>query len=145
MIEAEWLVTSARPSAGNVRRQDMRNFPDKWSADAQLWWTGSRRGGKLDLEIISPHAGPCDVIIYLTTAVDYPIMRARVEDQPWKSADLYTKEVRQLASPLRWSSVNLEKGQPISVTLEMTGANPAALQRWMLGIDRIEFVPQGTD
>jgi hypothetical protein len=78
----------------------------------------------------------------LTTAVDYPIMRAKVDDQPWQTADLFTSQVRQLPEPLRWSSVQLEENQKLKLTFEMTGANPAALKRWMLGIDRVEIVPQ---
>ncbi len=141
VIEAESLVQSARPSAGTVSSQGMGGFPDKWSGGTQLWWTGSHQGGTLELDVVPPHSGPCEVSVYLTTAVDYPIMRARVNDQPWQSADLFTKEVRQLPAPLRWSKVQLQKDQPLKLTLEMTGANPAALKRWMLGIDRIEIVP----
>ena len=96
----------------------------------------------MELKVVSPHDGPCQVSIHLTTAVDYPIMRAKVDNQPWQTADLFTKEVRQLPRPLRWSDVPLQKGQPMNVTIEMTGTNPLALKRWMLGIDRIEIVPK---
>jgi putative heme-binding domain-containing protein len=142
VIEAEWLVSSARPSAGRVQRQNMGSFPDQWSGDAQLWWTGSRQGGTLELSVATPHSGSCDVSIFLTTAVDYPIMRAKVNDQAWQSSDLFTKDVRLLPKPLQWSNVELSQNQTIKLTFEMTGANPGALKRWMLGIDRIEIVPQ---
>lgn len=144
LVEAEWLADSARPTAGTVRPQAMGGFAGKWSGDRQLWWTGSKKGGVLELEVLSPHSGPCQVSIHLTTAVDYPIMRARVDQQPWQSADLFTKEVRQLPRPLRWSNVPLQKGQPMKLSLEMTGSNPLAIQRWMLGIDCIEIVPTST-
>jgi hypothetical protein len=32
----------------------------------------------------------------------------------------------------------------MKLTVEMTGANPDALKRWMLGVDRIEVVPSNT-
>ncbi len=142
LIEAEWLLDSAHASTGSVRRQDMRGFAGEWSGDAQLWWTGSNQGGTLELKVASPHHGPCDVTIHLTTAVDYPIMRAKVNDQPWQTADLYSKEVRQLAQPLRWQNVPMDENQELTLTFEMTGANPVALKRWMLGIDRIEVIPR---
>ncbi len=141
VIEAESLIQAAHPSDGTVSPQDMGDFSDEWSGGTQLWWTGSHQGGTLELDIVSPRSGPCEVSVYLTTAADYPIMRAKVNDHRWQSADLFTEQVRQLPEPLRWSMVQLQKDQPLKLTLEMTGANPAALKRWMLGIDRIEIVP----
>lgn len=42
----------------------MRNFPDKWPGDAQLWWTDARRGATIWLELASPHSGPCDASLF---------------------------------------------------------------------------------
>ncbi len=144
VVEAEWLVSLARPSNGNVRRQDMGSFADQWSSDAQLWWTDAKQGATLEFDLTSAHSGPCDVTLFLTTAPDYPVIRARIDGQRWQSADLYSKQVRQLVKPLRWSNVPMSENVPVKMTIEMTGANPDALKRWMLGVDRIEIVPSSS-
>ena len=145
ILEAEWLVSMARTSAGIVRRQAMGNFADQWSGDAQLWWTDAKRGATLEFDLTSPHSGPCDVTLFLTTAPDYPIMPARIEGGPWQSADLFSTQVQQLVKPLRWSNVSVPENASLKMTLEMIGARMQyGSKRWMLGVDRIEIVPSSS-
>ena len=112
-------------------------------------------------ELTSPHSGPCDVSLslflmslflmflflmslFLTTAVDYPVVRARIERQPWQRADFISKQVSKLSAPLRWKRVPLQTSALCKLTLEMVGANPNALKRRMLGVDRIEMTPSSS-
>ncbi|MDA9777856.1 c-type cytochrome [Rubripirellula sp.] len=141
VLEAEWLVDRVELTAGRVQEQGMSGFPDRWSGDSQLWWTDAKKGARIKLSWLPPHEGVCNVFLYLTTAVDYPVIRAKVNESAWETADLYSQQVLQLKTPIEWTVVSLDKNSPLEVEIEMVGANPDAIQSWMLGIDRVEVVP----
>ena len=54
-----------------------------------------------------------------------------------KEADLYTEKVLP-GAPIRFENVNVSPGEPLQIDVHLTGANPAALPRYMFGLDRIE-------
>ena len=55
-----------------------------------------------------------------------------------QEADLYTEQVLP-GEPLRFENVNISPSEPLQIDIHITGTNPAALPRHMVGIDRIEL------
>ncbi|HZZ44537.1 MAG TPA: glycoside hydrolase family 172 protein, partial [Tepidisphaeraceae bacterium] len=56
-IEAESLLETAKPSAGNLGIQEMSPFQGSWSGDAQLWWTNTHENDTLTLQLPAPADG----------------------------------------------------------------------------------------
>ena len=54
----------------------MAMVPDNWRNDEQLWWTGAKPGDKLVLAVPVAKAGKYRVVVQLTKARDYGIVKA---------------------------------------------------------------------
>ncbi|MCC9658733.1 PVC-type heme-binding CxxCH protein [Rhodopirellula halodulae] len=139
-IEAESLIPTAKVSEGNVSVQGMKPFNDQWSADNQLWWTGGKVGSTLELTV--PHSvdGPAKVQLHLTGAVDYAKLKIQLNDQPPRSFDGYSANVKVM-TPVTWDEVKLKAGQPVQLRIEISGKNEKAIARWMAGIDTVSIQP----
>ena len=109
---------------------------DKWSGDAQLYWTGGKAGESLVLELEAPATGKFDVSAVLTMARDYAVVKFGLDGKPLgKPFDFYSADV-VTSGVLKLGTVDLKKG-PHHLSIEITGANPAALQRFMFGLDYV--------
>jgi putative heme-binding domain-containing protein len=69
-------------TAGNAAPQGMGGFAaDKWSGNSQLWWTGGKKGARLDLELPVAADGEFVLELVLTKARDYGIVQVRIDDE----------------------------------------------------------------
>lgn len=107
---------------------------DEFSGEAHLWWRDGKPGDKLVLGFESPAAGMKHVILRLTKAQDYGIVRFAVNDtKAGKLIDLYNDGVRP-SDPIDLGEFELKAGEN-RLTVEIVGANPKALKRHMFGLD----------
>jgi putative heme-binding domain-containing protein len=129
-------------SGGNAISQAMGGFAkDRWSGNDQLWWTGAKPGDRLSLEVPVEKDGVWDIEVVLTRARDYGIVRLSLDSTVLDPAiDLYSTPDVITTGVLSYSGVELKSGVH-RLTLEITGANPAAVKAFMVAIDYIRLVP----
>ncbi|TWT86984.1 PVC-type heme-binding CxxCH protein [Neorhodopirellula pilleata] len=139
-LEGETLIEAAEVSAGKLSRQGMSGFPDRWSSNQQLWWTGGKVGETLSVEIPVSQSGPARVTFYFTTAPDYAQIEVGLNDQAAQSIDLYTPDVR-VSSPVVFTNAKPDAGGKLVVKIRITGRNSLALERYMVGLDSITIEP----
>ncbi len=132
-------------SAGNFAPQKMGGFAkDKWSGDDQLWWTGGKRGARLDLELPVAADGEFVLEVVLTKARDYGIVQVRIDDETlgspidgFNSPDVITTGV------LNFEPRKLSKGLH-KLTFEIAGKHADAVG-FMVGVDYVRLVAPTTD
>lgn len=139
-VEGEALSDTAKVSAGQIRPQRMSGFGPHWTGDSQLWWTGGKVNDTLEFEVTPKQSGPHNITLQLTRAHDYGTIRVAGDVLEAKEIDLFAKPV-SLAEPVTWSNVSLTAGEPIHVTISITGHNPQATPRYMVGIDHVQITP----
>lgn len=129
-----------KTTSGNTTVQKMTNFQgDRWSGHAQLFWSGGKKGDTLTLEFESK-AGKFELFAVMTMASDYAIVQFKIDDQPLGTPiDFYHSDV--VTSGLqKLGTVELkESAHHFSMTI--TGANPNAVQKFMVGLDYILLKP----
>ncbi len=138
-LEGESLKIIGK-TAGDVRSQAMGGFhQDRWSGDDHLWWTGAAPGAKLDLELPVTTAGATEIEIVLTRARDYGIVQLWLDDQKLGGPiDLYNSRHVVTTGVLSFPISALPPGEH-KLTLEILGANPQAVQGYMVGLDYVRF------
>lgn len=138
--EGEALTVLAK-SRGAAVEQKMSGFKqDQWSGDTQLFWTGAQPGDRLDLEITAPRDDLYDVTAVFTIARDYAIVQPLIDDVPLgKPLDLYNSEVAT-TGVVNLGQRELKSGKH-KLSLEIKGANPAALKVYMVGLDYVRLQP----
>ena len=98
-------------TGGSAARQEMDSYHEQWSNDAQLWWTKGKVGDKLELALPVSAAGRDKLILQLTKARDYGIVRISLDDKPlFDTVDLYDPEVVH-AKLLTTEPLDLPAGQ----------------------------------
>lgn len=135
-IEGESFAEKFKPTGGQIREQAMSGFGSGWSENSHLWWTGGRPGDVLTLKLPSVPSGTKKVTLFPTTARDYATIKVSINGQ-LRESDLYTEEVLP-GTPLLFEKVNVSPGEPLQIDIHITGANDAAVPRYMVGVDRIE-------
>jgi putative membrane-bound dehydrogenase-like protein len=140
-IEGE-AMKIVEKSAGNAVSQPMGSFSkDRWSGNDQLWWTGAKPGDRLSLEVPVKQDGNYDVQIVLTRARDYGIVRLSIDNTVLDPAiDLFNTPDVITTGVLTYSNVALKAGEH-RLTLEITGANPAADKGFMVAVDYVRILP----
>lgn len=135
-IEAELLKREI--SAGTTRMQNMAGFKaDRWSKDAQLWWTGARIGDQLTLQI-PDCSGHVDLEIVMTTAADYGVVQLEWNQQPLgPPIDLFDRSV-QTTGVLTFKDLKCKDNQN-ELSLKIVGANPRAKRSYMVAIDYLRI------
>lgn len=139
-IEGE-AMRVLKVTAGQTLTQDMKPFTkDKWSGNAQLFWTGGKKGDVMTLELEAPATGKYDVSAVLTMASDYATIQFGLDDKPlgepldlYHSPDVITSGVQKLGT------VELKEGSHF-LTIKIVGANPAAVPKYMVGLDYVRLV-----
>ncbi|MBX3397939.1 MAG: VCBS repeat-containing protein [Gemmataceae bacterium] len=129
-----------KTTAGKAGVQKMAGFKgDTWSGGAQLFWSGGKKGETLTLEFESK-AGTFDLVAVMTMAGDYATVQFGVDDKPiGKPIDFYHPEV--VTSGLQsLGKLELKEGSH-HLTLTITGANPAAAPKYMVGLDYLLLKP----
>lgn len=125
---------------GEVRTQGMTQYAGSWDGGDQLWWTGAKRGDKLEVAVPVEKAGTYRVSVVLTKARDYGIVQLYLDGKKvGEPIDLYNPAVVP-SEPIALGTHDLTAGQhPLAV--EIVGANPAALPSLMFGLDRVILEP----
>ena len=125
-------------TGGVTAIQDIARY--RWSGDQQLWWRDAVPGNKLVLAMPVEKAGQYVLKANLTKAVDYGIVRFSVDDKPLgEPMDLFNNGVITTGE-IVLGHVELTAGRHL-LSLEITGANPKAEPRHMVGVDYVRLEP----
>ena len=129
-------------TGGNAVSQPMGGFAaDRWSGSDHLWWTGAGPGDRLGLEVQAAAAGLYDVEIVLTKARDYGVVRLQLDQVVLDpQLDLYNTPEVITTGVLTYRGVQLAEGAH-RLSVEIVGANPAAVKNHMVGVDYVRLVP----
>jgi tetratricopeptide (TPR) repeat protein len=141
-LEGEKLKVLGRSSDYYVGPQEMSRFLDgQWSGNAQLYAQPPKVGSWADLELPGAKAGKYEVIVYLTKAPDYGIVRFRLDGKELgKPIDCYEPEVLRTGA-LSLGTTELKKS-PAVLRIEVTGSNPRSVGlRTMWGLDCVVLKP----
>ncbi|MDR1958691.1 MAG: DUF2961 domain-containing protein [Planctomycetaceae bacterium] len=124
---------------GNLSIQNMSNRPGKWHNNEQLWWTGAKPGNDLVLKVKTEHAGKQKLIVSMTKAADYGIMRFWLDGQKvGEPVDLYNDGVIP-SGPVELGTVDIVPGDhELKITIEGKNAKSA---NYFFGMDKYNFVP----
>ena len=131
-------------SAGNAAPQKMGGFSkDKWSGDDQLWWTGGKRGARLDLELPVAADGEFVLEVVLTKARDYGLVQVRIDDETLGSPiDCFNVPDVITTGVLNFEPRKLTKGLH-KLTFEIAGKHAEAVG-FMVGVDYVRLVAPAT-
>jgi hypothetical protein len=125
-------------TGGQTQVQEMSGFGSGWSGSGQLWWTGGKPGDKLTLAVPVNADGKYRLRGQLTKAVDYGIVQLSLDDQKLGGPlDLYNQGVIPTGL-LDFGVRQLTKGDH-KLTIEITGANAAAVKSYMAGLDYLKL------
>lgn len=138
-VEGETMKIVGK-SEGNVGTQQMSAFAkDKWSGNAQLWWTGAKLGSHLELELPVKDDGVYEIEVALTMAPDYGIVQLLIDDEVMGSPiDGYYAEV-VTTGVLNAGTKSLKAGIH-KLGLKIVGTNPKAVKAYMAGLDYVKLV-----
>ena len=141
-LEGEEL-TVLKATAGKTSQQKMAAFKTgQWSGGEQLFWTGGKPGERLDLEIAVPAEGQYDIAAAFTMARDYGIVQPKLDDEPLgEPLDLYSYPDVITSGEVALGTRQLAAGKH-TLTLVLTGANPSAVQSFMVGLDYLRISPR---
>lgn len=142
-IEGEQMQVVSS-SGGKLVQQKMGGFSkDVWSAGQQLFWLRPKPGDRLELELPVKQAGSYDVALAMTMARDYAIVQLYLDDAPLgKPIDCYNNPDVITTGVLELGEHELTAGKH-RLTLEVKGANPAAVKAYMVGLDYVLLRDQG--
>jgi putative membrane-bound dehydrogenase-like protein len=131
-------IKVASVSEGTARPQAMGAFKnDRWSNDAQLWWTGGKVGSRMDLQLNIEKEGDYELSAMFTKAKDYGMIQVSLDGKKLgQPIDLFNKTVVS-SGPIAFGKVSLTSGVH-SFTIEIVGDNKAATHDYMVGIDLIQ-------
>jgi hypothetical protein len=139
-LEGERLKVLTK-TGGNTQQQDMTGFEGDWSNGAHLWWTEAKPGDKLELAIPIEKAGRYALSVALTKAADYAIIQLALDERKLgPPLDLYHDGVIP-TGPLAMGTHDLTVGEH-KLTIQITGANPAAIKAYMFGLDYVKLDPE---
>ncbi|HUG17856.1 MAG TPA: hypothetical protein VMM56_02695, partial [Planctomycetaceae bacterium] len=127
---------------GKVAEQKMGGFKaDRWSGDAQLFWTGAKPRARLDLEVPVEVDGSYTVSAAFTVAKDYAIVNLLLDDEALTNPiDLYNYPDVKTTGRLDFGARKLSAGKH-TLTVEIISANPAATKSYMVGLDYVLLTP----
>jgi hypothetical protein len=137
-IEGEGMKIAER-TGGKTQIQTLPEH--KWSGNRQLWWIDGKPGDRLILTFTVEKAGTYEVSAELTKAVDYGIAQVLVNrEAAGAPLDFFAREVTHQRYPL--GTFDLRAGDN-TIEFRLTGANPSAVKRHMVGIDYLMLKPAG--
>jgi len=129
-IEGEKTVVLSK--AGKT---EIQGLGDKWSNEAQLWWTEAQMGDELVLGFDVAAVGKKHVVLGLTKARDYAVVQVSVNGQKaGKPVDLFNPDVTLAEVDL--GEFDLKAGQN-KLTVRVTDANEKAVKAYMFGLDYV--------
>jgi hypothetical protein len=115
---------------------------DRWSGGTQLFWSGGKRGERLELTIDVKAKGKYAIACAFTMARDYGIVRVHLDGAALgEPIDLYNFPDVISSGALTLGATTLDAGQH-RLTLEIAGANAAAVGGDKLGLDYLRLTPE---
>lgn len=112
----------------------------EWSGGQQLWWRDARPGDRLELSLPVEKPGRYTLRMHATHAFDYGIFQLWLDGTKLGAPlDLYSRPNAYKWIPL--GALALSAGDHV-LAAEVTGSNPAAAPRHMLGLDCLELLPE---
>ena len=136
-IEGEQMKILSK-TGGNLQQQDMAAWGEKWSNDAQLWWTDAQLGDKLELALPVAKAGQYQLLAQFTKAVDYGIVQLSLDGEKLgQPVDLFHDGV-MATGEIDLGMRKLSAGEH-KLAVEITGANPKAVKGFMFGLDYVKL------
>jgi hypothetical protein len=133
-LEAESLRVARKTGGVTESQADSR-----WSGGEQLWWRDGKPGDVLELVVPVSKGGACSLSIHVTRAFDYGTIQFSMDGKKLGGpVDLYSAE--NVVDLVRLGRVQLEPGEH-RFAAEITGSNPAAKARHMLGLDCLILEP----
>ncbi|AQQ09816.1 hypothetical protein L21SP3_01635 [Sedimentisphaera cyanobacteriorum] len=126
-----------------VRCEGGRAFVQKntrfgWSEDEQVWWQNGKPNQKLVLSFESEKSGKFKIYANLTKARDYAVVDIRVNGRLMKEGlDLFNPAVKARETLL--GKAEIREGEN-SIEVQIKGANPKAVKRYMFGLDYIKLI-----
>ena len=144
-LEGEFMQIVGK-SAGTAATQSMGGFTkDRWSGDDHLFWSGGKPGETLELAVDVEKAGVYDIEIVLTKARDYGIVQLRLSGENLgNSIDLFNAPDVITTGVLSFLDRKLDKGSH-RLQVEIVGAHPKAVKRFMFGLDYVRLLPSQTN
>ncbi len=133
-------------TGGRTLTQDMTPFaPVKWSGDAHLWWIDAEPGARLALALPPVASGRYEVIVYLTKAPDYAIVRLSVNGRPaGEPIDLFNAAAPSQPAVVHTGPISLgvhDLQGPTTLEIHIIGAHPQAIPSHMFALDYVKLVP----
>ena len=139
-VEGE-AIKDAAASHGKVSTQRVVGL----SGDAQLFWTGGRPRSALKVPLQASGEGRGTLVLRMTKARDYAIVRLSLNGEALGELDLYSPSVES-TGPLRFPRQAFRKGLN-ELEIQIIGTNPKAepataqSDLFQVGLDRVEIVP----
>jgi putative membrane-bound dehydrogenase-like protein len=122
--------------------QKMAHFRDgAWSGDSHLWWTGGKPGDVLKVAVPVAKAGRYRLKAVLSRAPDYAVVRLGLDGKAFENGqvDLFGSKVTNTQEiPLAELDLDAREHE---LSVEITGANPAARTAYMFGLDYLLLEP----
>ncbi|MEZ5323889.1 MAG: polysaccharide deacetylase family protein [Verrucomicrobiales bacterium] len=137
-IEGESLKPEV--SAGTTAPQKMQGFAGgKWSGHSQLFWRGGKVGDTLTFELKSDMISDAVLETVFTRAPDYGIVSLSLDGKPLgEPLDLYHFSKVTTTGVLSYKLGAIDSGAH-TLTIEITGTNPNAVQSRLVGLDYIRI------
>lgn len=134
-LDIAGIVVLEKP-AGQVEAQGMQSYrAAKWVGGDQLWWTPEKIGDKLLLAMEAQSAGDWRILTRLTQAADYGIVQFSLDGKKiGDPIDLFNKDAVTATGEIDLGVHTLKLGRNV-LTVEIAGANPDAIKRYMFGMD----------
>jgi hypothetical protein len=138
-IDVAGILVLEKPQ-GNLEAQGMGSYKaDKWRDDEQLWYTG-QPGQQVKIGIDIKSEGKYKILTRLTKAVDYGIIQFALDGRKvLEPMDLYYPDGVIATKQVELGTFELDAGRHV-LSVEMVGANPNAIKRYMFGIDYVDTV-----
>ena len=137
-------MSAARASGGPVSRQEMRDFGQGWSGNAQLFWSAPsptdkpiRNWPHLSLPFDAPAADTYEVILHCTAAPDFATFRVFIDGQPGADVDGYAPSVTPQERSLGQHKLAAGRHELVVTVFAKAGASGG----FSVGLDRIELRP----
>jgi len=125
-------------SNGKLRSQNFATFGNKWSDEAQIWWTDAGIGDFVEFGISSAKKTTTNLFAQFTKANDYAIIQNYFNGKKiGKPIDGYSPNITTTGK-IDLGKVKLKKGGNI-FKIEIIGVNPKAKKSYMVGLDYLKF------
>lgn len=139
VIEGE--SATVKVTKGSAKPQSMKSFASgKWSGGSHLFWRDASVGDQLEILLPKTEAGKYRLEAVLTRAPDYGIVQFKLDGKKvGEPVDLYHFSKVTTTGVIENPIENIAAGAH-TLSIEITGANPNAVQNNFVGVDYVRLV-----